>query len=62
MSDSPEASADDEWAVSLDDLEGDDEAPVQEVEPIEPESPTLEGVAFVVLGVMLTLVVLLAGI
>lgn len=62
MSDSPDASAGDEWAVSLEDLEADDEAPAHEPEPIEPESPTLEGVAFVVLGVLLTLVVLLAGV
>lgn len=62
MSDSPDASADGEWAVSLEDLEEDGEATVHEAEPIEPESPTLEGVAFVVLGVLLTLVVLVAGI
>jgi|GEM_PF-589034 hypothetical protein len=62
MSDSPDASTDDEeWAVSLEDLEEDGEAAVHEPEPIEPESPTLEGVAFVLLGVALTLVVLLAG-
>jgi len=49
-----------EWSVTLEDLEeGDEERPAPE--PIEAESPTVEGVAFVVLGVALTLVVLLSG-
>ncbi|WP_049980648.1 DUF7312 domain-containing protein [Halolamina rubra] len=53
-------SGDDEWAVSLADLEeGESDRP--ELEPIEPGSPTVEGVAFVALGVALTLVVLLGG-
>jgi len=53
-------SADDEWAISLEDLEeGDAERP--QLAPIEPGDPTIEGVAFVVLGVALTLVVLLGG-
>jgi hypothetical protein len=53
-------SADDEWAISLDDLEeGESERP--QLAPIEPGDPTIEGVAFVVLGVALALVVLLGG-
>lgn len=47
-----------EWAISLSDLEGDDE-PV--LEPIEPGSPTLENAVFVVFGVLLTLYVLFGG-
>ena len=61
MSDSPDAASDDgdeEWAVSLADLEGGDEE-TYEPEPIEPGDPSLEGAAFVLLGVALTLVVLL---
>jgi len=59
MSDS-ERGDDEEWAVSLADLE-EDEEPRYEPEPIEPGSPTVEGAAFVVLGAALTLVVLFAG-
>lgn len=60
MSDSPDTASDDdgEWAISLDDLEGGDED-AYEPEPIEPGDPSLEGAAFVLLGVALTLVVLL---
>ena len=64
MSDSRSAEPDDdEWAVSLDDL-GDDEEESggYQPAPIEPERPTVEGVAFVVLGAALTLVVLFGGI
>ncbi|NHX37127.1 MULTISPECIES: DUF7312 domain-containing protein [Halolamina] len=53
-------SADDEWAISLEDLEEGESARPQPA-PIEPGDPTVEGVAFVVLGVALTLVVLLGG-
>lgn len=63
MSDSRGAAAndnDEEWAISLDDLGDDGERP-PEREPIEPGSPTIEGVAFVVLGVALTLAVVFAG-
>lgn len=50
-----------EWAVSLEDLEGDDEDERPAPEPIEPGSPSVEGIAFVLLGVALTLVVLFGG-
>ena len=59
MSRSPDED-DGEWAVSLDDLDGEDEE-AYEPEPIEPGDPTVEGTAFVVLGAALTLVVLFAG-
>ncbi len=64
MSDSRSAEPDDEeWAVSLDDLGDDgDESEGYQPEPIEPGSPTVEGVAFVVLGAALTLVVLFGGV
>lgn len=50
-----------EWRFSLSDLEeAESEGPVQQ--PIEPGSPELENVAFVLLGVVLALAVLFAGI
>lgn len=64
MSDSRSAEPDDdEWAVSLDDL-GDDEEESSGYQPapIEPGNPTVEGVAFVVLGAALTLVGLFGGV
>lgn len=47
-----------EWQVSLEDLEDDDQ-PAES--PIQPGSPSLENTAFVVLGVLLTLYVLFGG-
>lgn len=62
MSESRGADGDDrEWAVTLEDLEGDDGDGRPAPEPIEPESPSAESVAFVLLGVALTMVVLFGG-
>lgn len=61
MSESAGGDDDAEWRFSLSDLE-DDGGPGHEPAPIEPESPALENVAFVVVGVALALLVLLAGV
>jgi len=53
---------DEEWAISLDDLEGEDGEGAFEPEPIEPGDPSIEGTAFVLLGAALTVVVLFGGI
>jgi len=54
---------DEEWAISLDDLEeGDDGTRGYEPAPIEPGNPTAEGVGFVLLGAALTLVLLFGGV
>lgn len=58
MSESREA---EEWPVSLEELEEDEADGRPAPEPIEPGSPSLEGVAFVLLGVALTLIVLFGG-
>lgn len=50
-----------EWQVTLEDLEGDDPSLRPQEPPIEPGSPNVENVAFVVLGVVLTLYVLFGG-
>ena len=56
------ADEDDDWAVSLDDLAEDgEEEEGYEPAPIEPGDPTAEGVAFVLLGAAVTLVVLFGG-
>lgn len=61
MSESRGTDEDGEWAVTLEDLEADDEPERPPARPIEPGSPTVEGMVFVVLGVALTLVVLVSG-
>lgn len=61
MSESADGDEDAEWRFSLSDLEDDEEGPGHEPVPIEPESPALENVAFVVVGVALALLVLVAG-
>ena len=57
--------ADEEWQFSLEDIEereaeaaAEAEAEARQTEPVEAGDPTLEGVAFVVLGVLFTLFVL----
>ncbi|WP_435119338.1 DUF7312 domain-containing protein [Halolamina sp. C58] len=60
MSDARGTDGDDEWAISLDDLE-EGEASGYEPAPIEPGNPTVEGVGFVLLGAVLTLVILFGG-
>ena len=57
---------DDGWRFELDDLSGDDEGATDDGEPtdpaeipVEPEAWTLEGAAFIVLGVAVTLFVFL---
>ena len=47
-----------EWQVTLEDLEDDDQP---EQSAIEPGSPSVENTLFVVLGVLLTLYVLFGG-
>ncbi len=57
--------ADEEWRFTLEDIEereaeaaAEAEAEARQTEPVEAGDPTLEGVAFVVLGVLFTLFVL----
>lgn len=52
---------DDGWQFGVDDVD-EDGIVADKPEPIEPESPDLEHVAFVVAGVLVTLAVLLGGI
>ncbi|MFW6321893.1 MAG: DUF7312 domain-containing protein [Halohasta sp.] len=58
----PESDDDGEWRYSIDEVGPDAEPEAAEPEPIEPESVSLEHAAFVVVGVVLTLAIILTGV
>lgn len=56
-----EIEADDEWRFSIDEVGPDAEPETPETDPIEPESISAEHAAFVVLGVLLAVGVVLTA-